>query len=158
MNRKITHINNFSEIEILPNSLVVLDIDETILTFDYKSREFNTPIKLDSKNLDDFIKTCKKSGCKIILLTARLIRQHDETVRNLKDIEFRINPDNIFYNTKKGDKLLKIVMDKYQDIENIIFVDDLFSNVKDVESVFCFTQYKLNLYWIEHEAVNNYKV
>ncbi len=158
MNCKITKISNFSQIEIIPNSLVVLDVDETILTFDYKSRNFTNPIKLDCDNLDNFIKTCKKSGCIIILLTARLIRQHDETVRNLKEIEFRINPDNIFYSIKKGDKLLRIVKDKYESVENIIFVDDLFSNLKDVESSFCFSKYKLNLYMIEHEEIINYSV
>ncbi len=158
MNSQIKAITNFSDIEIIPNSLVVLDIDETILTFDYKSRNFITPIKLDNINLDNFIKKCKKSQCKIILLTARLIRQHDETVRNLKEIELKIHPDDIFYSIRKGDKLLNIVKDKYKSMENIIFIDDLFANLKDVESSFCFTEYKLNLYLITHEVVKQYSV
>ncbi len=158
MNSKITNIINFSQIKVIPNSLIVLDIDETILTFDYKSINFNIPIKLDSENFNNFIKACKKSGCKIILLTSRLGVQHDETIQNLKDIEFRINSNKIFYSIKKGEKLLELVNDKYKDIENIIFVDDFAPNLKDVEKAFGSNQYKLNLYLITHELVNKYNI
>lgn len=101
MNCKITKINSFSQIEIIPNSLVVLDIDETVLTFDFKSRNYVNPIKLDCDNLNKFIFACKKSKCSIILLTARLSSQHDETVRNIEDIKLKIHPDNIFYAVKR---------------------------------------------------------
>ncbi len=158
MNSNITKISNFSQIEIIPNSLVVLDIDETVLTFDYKSKNYVDPIKLDCDNLNKFIFACKKSKCSLILLTARLSSQHDETVQNIKDIKLKINPDNIFYSSRKGDKLFSIVKDKYESIENIIFVDDLFSNLKDVESSFCFSKYKLNLYLIEHKEIQNYSI
>ncbi len=156
MNSKITSISNFSQIEIIPNSLIVLDIDETILTFDYKSKKINIPIKLDSENFNNFIKVCKKTGCKIILLTARFGAQHDETIQNLKDIEFRINSNKIFYSIKKGEKLLELVNDKYKYIENIIFIDDFAPNLKDVEKAFGSNQYKLNLYLITHELVKHY--
>ncbi len=143
-------INTFSKIEIIPNSLIVFDIDETIMTFDYDKKDLENPIKLDNENLKEFIENLKKNKCKIIFLTARCPSTRTKTIEDLKKINLRFNPNHVYFDLNKGQKLYDIVTKDYKDIENIIFIDDLFLNIKSVESTFCFTKYKLYLYLIQH--------
>ncbi len=149
----ITSIKSFSEIEIVPNSLIVLDIDETLLT--YSTGASADLIMLDHVNLNNFLKAAKKEKCKVIFLTARMKSTQDETIDELKRIGIRAKVENLYHSIHKGEELCRIVITKDTEIEKIIFVDDFFANLQSVERCFStgMERYIVNMYWINHDFV-----
>ena len=81
-------INSFSRIELISNSLVVFDIDETLMTFDYKNQDLENPIVLDYENLMEFMENLKNNKCKMIFLTARSPSTRLKTIEYLKEQQF----------------------------------------------------------------------
>ncbi len=178
----IQRINSFSQIKINPKSLVVLDIDDTILNFpiikkgwwkntfnkyyeihrDYdKADELalneweNLIINekanvLDSDNFEKFIDEIKKNECELILLTARNDRLKESTKKHIEDCDLDIPSHKIYHDSNKGVKLFELVSNIYVNIMEIIFVDDLESNLLDVKYSFLNTKFNINLYHIQH--------
>jgi predicted secreted acid phosphatase len=146
-------INSFSQIIIIPNSLIVLDIDETLLTFDYKNNNTDEPIKLDNENLHKFMIKAKELKCDIIFLTARSHIIHNKTIKDLKKIGIEVKPKHIYYNKYKNRELVRIMYEEYNHIKDIIFVDNTFLHIKEVESIFIFTHFNLNLYLMKHDNI-----
>ena len=173
----IKEINSFSKIKYpKSNTLVVLDIDETILSFNeidnkwwndtfskllpiYKENTYQqaeliwtehvTKIKpqlLDSENFNKFFYQ-NINNCEIIFLTARNENISELTIKHLKDCNFDIHPSRIFYSRNKGEKLKEIVLNIFPDIQHILFVDDLEENLLNVLSTF--NQSELSKYNLE---------
>jgi hypothetical protein len=163
----IKHINSFSQINpIKPKTLVVLDIDETILRFQqinkewwddtytrllpyYKEKTFthvellwikyisnNKPILLDKDNFYIFLENIKNENSELILLTARNESISFLTMKHLESCGLDINLSQVFYNKNKGEELQKIVTTIFPNIENILFVDDLEENLTNIQHVF----------------------
>ena len=163
----IHNINSFSQItRPKSNTLIVFDIDETILTFPIINKNWwdrtvnkllpiykeNTqeyvellwnnyisnlePILLDSINLINFINKSVKNNCEIIFLTARDKSISKLTVNQLLKCDFNIDPSRIFYNKNKGIELKNIVTNYFPNVKNIIFVDDLDENLVNIQSTF----------------------
>lgn len=161
------HINSFSQINsIKPNTLVVLDIDETLITFhqvntewwdntynkllpSYKENTYthveliwtdhvsnNNPILLDKDNLSNFLENIQRKNCELILLTARDKSISSLTVKHLKFCGLDIHKSRIFYNRNKGDELKYIVTTMFPYIQDIIFVDDLEDNLINIQNAF----------------------
>lgn len=183
----INNIVNYDEIKLIPNSLLVFDIDETILKFPnihqqwwefnynehYRFYEINHAKKLvlnkwinivsnvQPKILDDLcfrnlVENAINMNCKIIYLTARdkeLLA--DITQKNLNSCNITFDIDDIYYSKSKGNKLLEIMENyKLNSINDIIFIDDVLSNVEDVQSKLS-DKYNVHLYHMNH--INLYK-
>lgn len=175
-----TTITRFEQITIIPSSLVVFDIDETLLKFDgvdqkWWRNKFNKYYTLtknyelaDSMSHNDWIKIVKiaepelvdnkihnfidllyENDCKIILLTARNQILKETTNEHIKKLNLNVNKDNIYFNSNKGEELLKIITESYSEIKNIIVVDDLEENLIDIQKKMENTVYNLLLYKIK---------
>jgi hypothetical protein len=170
-------------LDIKPRTLVVLDIDETILKFpsikkgwwtetfnryyeiylDYNKAEEkalhdweNLVIKdkaqlLDSDYFESFINKINDSNSELILLTARNDKLKELTKKHLIDCDINIPSHRIYHDRNKGKKLLDLVTNIYTNTSQIIFVDDLESNVINVHETFSGTLHNINIYLIDHE-------
>jgi hypothetical protein len=163
----IKNINSFSQIDsIKPNSLVVLDIDDTIMKFQHVDTEWwdkiynqllptykentytqvellwtdyvsnNKPVVQDKENLYKFLDTITIRNCQLILLTARDKSISLLTTKHLKECGIDMHWSRIFYSRNKGSELKYIVSTIFPEIQNIIFVDDLIENLIDIQTVF----------------------
>jgi hypothetical protein len=173
----IRTISKFHQIKIIPKSLVVLDIDETIIKFQdvdkkWWKNKFNKyyrlckdydladrmahkdwiklvsvidPILVD-ENIHDWITLIKNNDCPLILLTARSNILCELTSQHLNKVNLNIEKDRIYFNENKGDELYKVAHDLYPEIENIIMVDDLESNLVDIKEKLSQTRFNLHLY------------
>lgn len=179
----IIHISSFNQVELIPRSLLVFDIDETILSFEdidegwWKkkfSKHYNQtqdydladelslkewityienikPQLLDQINFIKLLNLAKETNCEIIILTARKKFLFDATISHLTHCNINIDCESIYFNENKGEELYNIVTQKYPTIKNIIFIDDLISNLVNVQNKFkqC-PNYTLRLYNINH--------
>lgn len=157
-------IRNYDEIIIYSNSLVILDIDDTIIKFNNISKrwwsdinyqyslyydknvaynlafnkwksivENEKPILLDEVLFFDLINRINMSNSILLLLTARDDNLKELTIKNIKDCKININPNNIYFDYKKGNKIKELI-NIYPD-RHVIFVDDVIDNVIDVENI-----------------------
>jgi hypothetical protein len=165
-------IKNYNEIEILPNSLVILDLDETIIRFPYitakwwentkkayelidektaDTRAYNdwlyiinkySPSLLDEYQFNELLKRIKNTNSSYIIVTARNIQLKDITIKHLEN--FNINCD-IYYST---DKAVTINAIKQNYLYNyIIFVDDNQKYIKQVNNL----NPEIITYYMKHE-------
>ncbi len=179
----IIPINSFNQVQLVPNSLIVFDIDETIISFEdidegWWKRTFDKyytrtndydladelslnewishisnskPQLLDEINFIKLITQAKELKCEMIMLTARRKFLFDITLSHITQCNIDIDSDSIYFNKNKGKELYDIVTNKYQSFENIIFIDDVESNLEDVANTFNnLEQYSLQLYKINH--------
>jgi hypothetical protein len=182
----IKHINSFSEINtIKPETLLVLDIDDTVMSFPDISKKWwsetyhkfinenynkenaynktnslwidyiikSKPILNDEKNFLNLLEQISINKCDLIFLTARDNSLSELTVKQLNECNLNVNPMKIFYSKYKGNELEYIIKIIYPNIKNIIFVDDLLDNLKDVAYKFNnpkLFKYNLELYKIKH--------
>jgi predicted secreted acid phosphatase len=170
---KIHQISNYDQIIIKKKSLVILDIDETILKFDgfdnqwwedqkkiYKDEVYNIwinnitnkdPILLDQELLFKLIKIIEDTNSKLIIVTARLEENRELTKQHLEKCQIKINNRDIYFTKQKGDIIYKLLINKYINYKNIIFVDDLQKNIDDIKDSLDNLQDKsIDLYKITH--------
>ena len=82
----------------------------------------------DYNNLINLINETIKSNNKIIIITARENNLDDITRTQLKKLNIHMN--EIYYSDNKAETILEIC--KNNIIENIVFVDDLYTNLNNV--------------------------
>lgn len=162
----IKYIDTFSKITLpMSNTLIVFDIDETILSFIDINKKWwndnyerllpiykentdeqvellwidyvskNKPILLDEYNFKFFLNSIRYK-CEIILLTARNEKIYELTIKHLNECKLNIHPSRIFFSKNKGKKLQDIVNNIFPNIKNIIFIDDIEENLISVLNVF----------------------
>ena len=154
-------IKNYNEINILENSLVIMDLDETIIRFPfinhswwdntkkaYELIDINTsdersykdwyhiistynPSLLDERQFSLFVNKIVKSNSKIIIITARDEGLKEITEKHLK--KCKINSIDIYYSKYKG-ITLDVIKQKYK-YKHIIFVDDNPKYINDVKQI-----------------------
>ncbi len=179
----IIPITSFNQIELISKSLLVFDIDETILSFEdidegwWKktfSKYYNQtqdydladelslkewisyiekakPQLLDEVNFINLLNSARELECEIIMLTARRKFLFDVTISHLTHCNIDIDSESIYFNKDKGQELYDIVTKKYPTVTNIIFIDDVMSNLEDVQNKFKDNQnYTFQLYNINH--------
>ncbi len=175
----ITQINSFDQIEIIPNSLVVFDIDDTLIKFDgidlkwwknkvkrymVRTRDEKLAESMANADLIKIMNTCDPELVDdqvhnfITRLTESncqiiLLTARDENLRELtcRHLEsVNLNFDQIYFNENKGDELKKIVRENYPNISTIIMIDDMLSNLEDVKEKFTDSQYDFKLYNIKY--------
>lgn len=172
----------YSEIKIIEKSLIVFDIDDTIMHFegidnkwwDKRYQEYlakhdndhkkakslaikdwvhhvteNNPKLINEDNLREFINMANEKDCKIIFLTAR-----DHSLRDITENHFQICDlnefiEDIYFSENKGLTLKEIINNQFNNIKNIIFVDDLERNLLSVEKEIA-DLHDLQLYLFKH--------
>lgn len=154
----IQSIHSFSEIVRLGDgALYVFDIDETLFTIPWEHWKSVCecscdPIQLDSENLQALLGSITPF-CKIILLTSR-----HESLRAITEIQLRkigFPQCEIYFDQNKGQRLLQI-LDDCEEMENVVFVDDLVTNVLDVHNCLTFSSSPVSIlsYHIVHSNPN----
>lgn len=174
----IITIRNFNQINIIPNSLVVLDVDETLIRYDgidyrwWKSK-FNRFYKeTNNCELAEFLSNEEWiriiSNCNPELVDENihnfieLLRQNNCHIilltarsNNLRELtENHLNTVNlsfehIYFNSEKGDALRNIISNDYPEITNVIVVDDMIQNLIDIQNKNTSASCTLHLYNIK---------
>jgi len=165
-------IKNYNEIDVLNNSLVIFDLDETIIRFPYVTSKWweNTkkayalidektadlraysdwlyiiktyePSLLDIIEFNNLLERIKESNSSFIIVTARNIQLKDITVIHLQ--QFGISCD-VYYTL---DKRITINAIKKNYVYNhIIFIDDNPKYIKQVEEI----NTEIITYYMKHE-------
>ena len=147
-------IYNYNEINVLPNSLVILDIDETIFSFSQltptwwddmkkthddayaylewvKIISFNLPQMLNSIDFFILMNEITYTNSKLILLTARNVKLREITCQQLTYCKIPIDPKDIWFSDKKGLTVHNMI--RQYKMKHTIFVDDRLKNVDDVK-------------------------
>ena len=147
-------IRNYDEIEVLPDSLVILDLDETLIQFDgmydkwwednlIHSNElevyrrwiqlisFTMPHMLDSYEFNNLLRRIKQTNSRMVILTARSAKLCEITLQQLVYCNIIIPLDDIYFSDKKG-RIAHSIRRRYT-YSNLIFVDDRKSNIRDVK-------------------------
>jgi len=140
---KYSIINSFNNIEITDNSLVLCDIDETLLTNKFiklKPKENNKPvIKMnlpkytDKKGFLNLMQKLNRTNSKLCFVTARDIKYFEFTRKQFKFLGINIENFPVFFcgDTPKGLVIkTKINLTKFKDI---LFIDDLKYNLDNVK-------------------------
>jgi hypothetical protein len=177
----MNQINDYSQIRIIKDSLIVFDIDDTVIKFpelgktwwknkfdnyyklynDYDKADILTleewvqnvtimePTMINKESFIDFFDKALENNCKIIFLTARNEKLKDLTYQHLIHCDFipsNIITNNVYFSEDKGTKLKNILnLPEYFGIKNVIFIDDIQDNLKDVYNHLYF-DYDLDLY------------
>ena len=153
-------ISNYDEIKLLNNSLVCIDLDETLIRFpginqswwENRKNAYNliddltsdqmaykdwldiihttTPKMLDEIQYNKFIERVKNTGSKIVIITARNSKLEKLTIKHLLDCN--INISDVYYSHKKGNTINRI---KRLHNGPVIFIDDVIRNINDVKNI-----------------------
>ena len=147
-------IRNYDEIEILPDSLVIMDLDETLIQFDgmydkwwgdnlrhatelevyrrwIQLISFTMPSMLDQYEFDKLVRRIERSHSRLVILTARSAKLCEITLQQLVYCNIILPLDDIYFSDKKG-KMAHSIKRRYT-YSNVIFVDDKKSNIRDVK-------------------------
>ena len=173
----IKKISKFEQVILIPNSLVVIDIDDTLIKYDgidfdwwknkvnqYYSLTKNTDLSDNLAN-QDWINLIANSNPELVddcvhhFIELAKSNQCDIillTARNnaITDLTHEhLNKvdlyfEHIYFNEHKGDELVSIVQNNYIDCTNIIVIDDKEANLIDIQNKIDLTKYKLHLYMI----------
>jgi predicted enzyme involved in methoxymalonyl-ACP biosynthesis len=135
---KMEKISSFDEILHLvdENVLVVLDIDDTILTINgAKEKAKHT----DEEGLSRLLKKIEEHNSGLFFLTARHPDSKDYTLIDLKDINVPEHIEAFHCGWENKGSHLKYIMESkpvFKKYNVIIFVDDYIDNLYDVKQQF----------------------
>jgi hypothetical protein len=147
-------IRNYDEIEVLPFSLVIMELDETLIHFDemydkwwkdnlkhatqievyrrwIKLISYNMPSMLDQYEFDNLLRRIERSKSRLVILTSRSSKLCEITLQQLVYCNIILPLDDVYFSDKKG-KIAHSIKRKYT-YSNIIFVDNKKSNIRDVK-------------------------
>ncbi len=172
-------IKKFNQIQIIPGSLVVFDIDDTLIKFDgidlkwWKNKVKKYMVMTRNEQLaeimanNDLMKIMEKCEPELVdeniydfinLLSNSgckiiLLTARDELSKELtiKHLKsVKLEFDEIYFNQNKGDELLNIYNSKYSNIKDIIVIDDIEKNLQDIENKLSCENINLHLYNIKN--------
>ena len=146
-------VHSFKEINILPNSLIFIDLNKTLISYlpnknndiflkkyikgKLTRKEYleivttHKPYILDKNNFSDFMNKIKKTNSKIIILTSIKEGIKSNIRKTVKDAKIPIK--KIIYSKIKG-QTIKNIKSKYK-YDNILFIDDSLKKIKSVEEL-----------------------
>jgi len=166
------NIKNYNEIDVTPNSLIILDLDETIIRYPYITAKWweNTrkayalidektadersysdwlyiinsykPNLLDTIEFNKLLMRIKETNSNFIIVTARNIKLKEITLKHLET--FNINCD-VYYSLDKG-VMINAIKQNYI-YNDISFIDDNLKYIKQVEEL----NPEIYTYHIKHE-------
>jgi len=145
-------VHSFKEIKILPNSLIFIDLNKTLISYlpnkndtllkkyikgNLTRKEYleivttHKPYILDKNNFNDFMNKIKKTNSKIMMLTSIKEGIKSKISKTVKDAKIPIK--KIIYSKIKG-QTIKNMKSKYK-YDNILFIDDSLKKIKSVEEL-----------------------
>jgi len=145
-------VHSFKEIKILPNSLIFIDLNKTLISYlpnkndtllkkyikgNLTRKEYleivttHKPYILDKNNFNDFMNKIKKTNSKIMILTSIKEGIKSKISKTVKDAKIPIK--KIIYSKIKG-QTIKNMKSKYK-YDNILFIDDSLKKIKSVEEL-----------------------
>jgi hypothetical protein len=145
-------VHSFKEIKILPNSLIFIDLNKTLISYlpnnndtllkkyikgNLTRKEYleivttHKPYILDKNNFNDFMNKIKKTNSKIMILTSIKEGIKSKISKTVKDAKIPIK--KIIYSKIKG-QTIKNMKSKYK-YDNILFIDDTLKKIKSVEEL-----------------------
>jgi len=147
-------IRNYNEIDVLQYSLVIMDLDETLIHFDgmydkwwednlkYSNQievyrrwlqliSFNIPIMLDQYEFDCLLRRIEDSNSRLVILSTRSSNLCEITLQQLVYCNIILPLDDIYFSDKKG-RMAHSIKRKYI-YDYVIFVDSNKSNINDVK-------------------------
>ena len=146
-------LSSFRDVEIPHNSLVVLDIDDTVIKFEEMGRNwwaqkeaevgreetmriwvenahvFN-PVLTEPKMVPEFIDRVCEAGAHLIFLTARSAELKTLTEFHLRSCGINTDIQKIYYSQDKGECLKSIVLTG--GFKQVVFIDDMEHNIEAV--------------------------
>ncbi len=113
------------------------DLVDSLSSRDWKEHmKITLPSHTDKNGFYDLIERSKNMNCKIIIVTARDEGIKDITYKHLKYLNVT-NIDVYFVSGGNKAKLIdKVINDNSEKYDNIVFVDDMDFNLKDVKEHF----------------------
>jgi hypothetical protein len=172
-------IKNYDEIDILPNSIVMMDIDNTIIKFEklyknwWKDNEPNAlegwlkiikeedPKMLDEIEFTILLNKIKNTNSEIIYITARDEELRELTYKQLIDCGIKVSTNQIYHSYPKGNKMIEIYKEKSKtkEIQNIIFIDDHSYNIEDAQlnlsKYLEYSNIQIKYYLMNHKNLND---
>lgn len=153
-------LTNFNQLicKLQSNSLIILDIDDTIITSDeyfgspkwwdendednilliWEQKLLDTKYKVSCQSLYDLIKKSKELNCQIIFLTKRNNNIKNKTLIQLKSMNIVDEHDNYIIhhtdNEEKGNHLINILSkNEFLIKQNVYVCDDIISNLFSIK-------------------------
>lgn len=158
----VFRINSFKNVNISEKTIVMCDIDETLLTFhphdwlsiyDNNIKKYepqvayektnaewsdivnnNAPVMTDRSGFFDMIKRINQTGSLLLFVTARHFMYKDLAFKHFKDIGIEGYKYLIHFcnNKSKGDYIIRNI--KTRGFKKMVFIDDLTDNLIDVKT------------------------
>jgi Protein of unknown function (DUF2608) len=180
---EIRNISSFEDVVIIQNSLIVIDIDDTLIKYSQfnqtwwinKIQHYHTLTKkyelaehLANEEWNKHIETCEPEIVDkyihdfIDMAKSKdchivLLTARNDIIRELTKkhlLEVNLYFEHIYFNKDKGAELVKIVETDYAGIyKNIIVIDDMEKNLLNIRNKMNLSKYELHLYKITREIV-----
>ena len=148
-------LDSFRDVTIPPNSLVVLDIDDTVIKFEEMGRQWwakkeaevgrdetmriwienahiQVPVLTEPHEFPSFLQRVFNANARLVFLTARSAELKDLTMIHLTKCGIEIDSQHVYFSRQKGECLKSIV--QAGGFTQVTFIDDMEHNV---ESVIC---------------------
>jgi hypothetical protein len=146
-------LNSFREAAVPPNSLVVLDIDDTVMKFEHMGRSWwakkeaevgreetmriwvenayaQTPVLTEPEEFPAFLERIFAANARLVYLTARSPDLRELTIYQLTQCGVGVESHNVYFAKEKGECLKAIV--QRGGFKQVIFIDDMEHNVESV--------------------------
>jgi hypothetical protein len=146
-------LHSFREVSVPPNSLVVLDIDDTVMKFEAMGRAWwakkeaevgrdetmrqwienaraQTPVLIEPEEFPAFLKRVFDASAHLVFLTARSADLRELTEFHLTHCGIEVESHNVYFAREKGACLQSIVLSG--GFKQVLFIDDMEHNVEDV--------------------------
>lgn len=148
----IKRISNFKRIKLKENSIVLCDIDDTLLNFEHFIGDYwNTSNKVDHTydiwfslienqiplishaSFYTFLDEIHRTNSKLILITARSEKFKNGTLHHLKTVDIIFHDIHFLNGNLKGDFISKFYSKDIHEFSDIHFIDDDICQVFDVK-------------------------
>jgi len=136
-------INSFNNIPIQQNTLLLCDIDETLLTNKSVSLvpnqnnkptiKLNLPKYTDKNGFINLLQKLHETNSQIYFITSRNIKYFEFTRRQFKVLGLNIENFPVYFCGDNPKGLIIKQIENINNFDNIIFVDDLKYNLKNVK-------------------------
>ncbi len=146
-------LHSFRDVPVPANSLVVLDIDDTVMKFEAMGRGWwakkeaevgrdetmrqwienayiQTPVLTEPEEFPAFLKRVFDAPAHLVFLTARSASLRELTEFHLTHCGIEVESHNVYFAREKGACLQSIVLSGC--FKNVIFIDDMEHNVENV--------------------------
>lgn len=146
-------LDSFRDVDIPHASLVVLDIDDTVLKFEEMGRQWwankeaevgrdetmriwvenahiFSPVLTEPDEFPTFLQRIFTTQSRLVFLTARSVDLRELTELHLSNCGISIESQHVYFSREKGECLKSIVTT--DGFKHVIFIDDMEHNVENV--------------------------